>query len=300
MSRFLPLTVADWARILVLAGLYVMLGKLNFSLAVASDYVALTVFIPAGIALAFALHYGYRVWPGVFIGQWLLLTLSGQSFATGLPVAAGNSIEAVLGVWLFQRFRLQCAFERPRDVSGLILLSALVLQPISATLGTLPLWLDSRVNVTEWMPLWASWWLANVMAQLLFTPLVLTWFSANAAGQPQRLSRLGTAFPVSVLAIAVGLLVFGRLGMDSGNGNHRYRRIRPLASAGSRTRHQHFHYWCCAGRPVRWRAICRTQNQRSPLAHLRTFTERHAGKFAQRRRAVVRQRGPRPLLEPCL
>jgi PAS domain S-box-containing protein len=220
MSRFLPLTLADWARIAVLAGLYVALGKLSFSLAVASDYVALTVFIPAGIALAFAIHYGYRVWPGIFIGQWLLLIVSGQSFATGLPVAAGNSIEAVLGVWLFQRFRLQCAFERQRDVSGLILLSALVLQPISATLGTLPLWLDSRINVTEWMPLWASWWLANVMAQLLFTPLLLTWFSANAAGQPQRLSRLRTALPVSLLAIAVGLLVFGRLGMNIGSANH--------------------------------------------------------------------------------
>jgi PAS domain S-box-containing protein len=217
LNRFLPISAADWARVAILAGLYVVLGKFSFSLATASDYVALTIFMPEGLALAFAIHYGYRVWPGIFIGQCLLLVLSGPSLAYALTVAAGNSIEAVLGVWLFQRFRLNCALERPRDVSGLILLSALVLQPWSATLGTFPLWLGGQVEMAALPALWGSWWLSNVLAQGLLTPLLLTWFSANGSGQTNQTSRFKTAVPVSILSISVGLLVFGRLGMDSSN-----------------------------------------------------------------------------------
>ena len=216
-NRLLPISAADWARVAILAGLYVVLGKFSLSLATASDYVALTIFIPEGLALAFAIHYGYRVWPGVFIGQWLLLVLTGSSFVYGLTVAAGNSIEAVLGVWLFQRFRLNGALERPRDVSGLILLSALVLQPLSATLGTLPLWLGGHVEMAALPALWGSWWLSNVMAQGLLAPLLLTWFSANGSEQTNKASRFKTACLVSILSISVGLLVFGRLGLNSRN-----------------------------------------------------------------------------------
>ena len=209
LSPFLPITRTDWFRVVLLGTLFFVTGKLSFSLAVAGGYVAMTVFIPVGIALAFAILYGYRVWPGVFLGQLLLLITTNQSWGDGLTVAIGNTISPLLGAWLFARFRLDVRFQRSRDVNGLLLIAALIMQPLSATLGTLPLWLSGRVDAPAWMQLWGSWWLVNMMAHLLFTPLLLTWVSAFRAHRENATALLKTAFLVALLTIALSLYVFG-------------------------------------------------------------------------------------------
>ncbi len=207
---YLPATRTDWWRTALLTLLFVLTGKLSLALAVTSGYVALTVFIPVGIALAFTIHYGYRVWPGAFLGQLLLLLLAGQPWSYALMVAVGNALPPVLGAWLFARFRLDARFQRPRDITGLLLMSVLLLQPVSATLGTLPLWLDGRVTLLAWTQLWGVWWLDNLLAYLLFTPLLLTWLAPARPDAEGLHTPLETALTVTPLAGVVGLFVFGR------------------------------------------------------------------------------------------
>lgn len=62
----------------VLFALYFLTAKLGLSLDAVSGFATL-VWPPAGIALAFILLFGYRLWPGIFAGAFLVnLTTAGN------------------------------------------------------------------------------------------------------------------------------------------------------------------------------------------------------------------------------
>src|SRR5947209_20270883 len=92
-----PLTVG------LLTVVYFIAGKLSLMLAFLYAS-ASPVWPPAGIALAALLLLGYRVWPAIFVGAFLVnLTTAGNIF-TSLGIATGNTLEAALGAWLILRF----------------------------------------------------------------------------------------------------------------------------------------------------------------------------------------------------
>src|SRR6185503_2260013 len=105
-----------WARLAVLTAGYVLAGKLG--LLFASVHASATaVWPPTGIALAALLVLGIRTWPVVAIGAFLVNVTTAGSIATSLGIALGNTLEAVIGVWLVERFAHgRGAFERPRGI----------------------------------------------------------------------------------------------------------------------------------------------------------------------------------------
>src|SRR5437868_10347775 len=62
------------------------------------------VWPPTGIALAALIVLGYRVWPAIFIGAFLANLFTTGGVATSLCIATGNSLEAICGAWLINRF----------------------------------------------------------------------------------------------------------------------------------------------------------------------------------------------------
>src|SRR5205823_8583686 len=87
----------------ILAVIYFIAGKLSLKLA-SLHASASPVWPPAGIALAALLFFGFRLWPAIFIGAFLFnLTTPGNIF-TSFGIATGNTLEAVIGAWLIQRF----------------------------------------------------------------------------------------------------------------------------------------------------------------------------------------------------
>ncbi|HMF11957.1 MAG TPA: MASE1 domain-containing protein, partial [Gemmataceae bacterium] len=82
---------------------YFVAGKLGLKLAYFHRS-ATAVWPPAGIALAVLLLFGYRAWPGIFLGAlWVNLTTAG-SLAVCVGIAAGNTLEGLLGCYLLNRF----------------------------------------------------------------------------------------------------------------------------------------------------------------------------------------------------
>jgi integral membrane sensor domain MASE1 len=73
----------------VLFGLYVVAGKLGLSLALVHAS-ASPVWPPTGIALAALLTLGYRVWPAIFAGAFVVNVTTMGSVATSLGIASGN------------------------------------------------------------------------------------------------------------------------------------------------------------------------------------------------------------------
>src|SRR5207237_10852762 len=82
---------------------YFIAGKLGVMLA-SLHASASPVWPPAGIALAALLLLGYRAWPAIFIGAFLVNVTTAGNVATSFAIATGNTLEALVGAWLVNRF----------------------------------------------------------------------------------------------------------------------------------------------------------------------------------------------------
>src|SRR5438876_6892377 len=87
----------------ILAVIYFIAGKLGLMLA-SLHASASPVWPPAGIALAGSLLLGYRAWPAIFIGAFLVNVTTAGNVATSFAIATGNTLEALVGAWLVNRF----------------------------------------------------------------------------------------------------------------------------------------------------------------------------------------------------
>ena len=87
---------------------------------------AVAVWPPTGIALAAFLLLGYRVWPGIFLGAFLVNLTTAGSLATTLSIATGSTLEGLAGAYLVNRWAHGVhAFDRPPDVFKFAALAAL-------------------------------------------------------------------------------------------------------------------------------------------------------------------------------
>src|SRR5262245_64982221 len=90
----MPSRPRDLAAIVLLALVYFAAGKLGLSLAVVHPS-ATAVWPPSGIALAALLVLGYRVWPGILLGAFLVnITTSGNTVVTS-GITSGKNLEGV-------------------------------------------------------------------------------------------------------------------------------------------------------------------------------------------------------------
>lgn len=80
----------------VLTVVYFIAGHLSLKLAFLHAS-ASPVWPPAGIALAALLLFGYRMWPAIFIGAFLVNATTAGNIATSFCIATGNTLEALVG-----------------------------------------------------------------------------------------------------------------------------------------------------------------------------------------------------------
>jgi PAS domain S-box-containing protein len=195
------------AGIGLLAVTYFAAAKLGLSLATMHGNVTL-VWPPTGIALAALLRFGYGAWPGVALGALLINASTSVSLPTAAGIAAGNTLEAVVGVYLLHRVtRFRSSLERLQDVLGLVLIGAAVCTTLSATIGVGSLFLGGSAAAADYGSLWWQWWLGDAMGALVVAPVLLTWRrAALPEGSPRRLVEIGVLFAGLV---AVSLVVFG-------------------------------------------------------------------------------------------
>ena len=200
------------ASLLLLAAVYFVTAKLGFLLAIVHAS-ATAVWPPTGIALAGLLLLGYGAWPGVAIGAFVANITTSGSVATCLGVAAGNTLEALVGAYLVRRFANgRAAFERAMDTFRFVLLAGVVSTAISATFGVTSLALGGDARWSNFGPIWLTWWLGDMGGALVVAPVLLLW----AGDRSTRWSRgkVVEAAIVLVLLLAVGQGVFGWLVPD--------------------------------------------------------------------------------------
>ena len=209
-SRVRPGSVSIVSSVLLvglLAAIYVAAATLGLSLAPMHKSVSL-VWPPTGIALAALLLFGYRLWPGIALGAFLINASTGVGLAVSAGIAAGNTLEAVAGTYLLRRLpRFRASLERPQDVLGFVALAAVLSTTVSATIGVASLCLGDAAVWPISGTLWWQWWLGDAMGALIIAPVLLTW--ARRHHIPWSLRWVGEAGALLVLLAAVSQLVFG-------------------------------------------------------------------------------------------
>ena len=158
----------------ILAVIYFIAGKLGLMLA-SLHASASPVWPPAGIALAGLLLLGYRAWPGIFIGAFLVNVMSAGNVATSFAIATGNTLEALVGAWLVNRFTGgNNVFDRPQGVFKFAL-AAGISTIISPAFGLTSLGVAGFADWANYGAIWLTWWFGDATGDLVFTPLVLMW-----------------------------------------------------------------------------------------------------------------------------
>jgi diguanylate cyclase (GGDEF)-like protein len=193
----------------LLAVVYVVAGKLGLRLAFVQPN-ATAVWAPTGIALAALVLRGYRLWPAVLLGAFAVNVTTAGSVATSLGIAVGNTLEAVVGAYLVNRFaRGRNAFERSPDIFRFAALAALGSTTLSATCGVTSLLLGGYLPPARYAAVWLTWWLGNAVGDLVVAPLIFVWY-VNPRRQWSRQRGLEAA-GVGLAVVLTGVLVFGGL-----------------------------------------------------------------------------------------
>jgi integral membrane sensor domain MASE1 len=169
---------------LLVAVAYVVAAKLGFTLAFTTKQVT-AVWPPTGIALAALLLWGYRVWPGIWVGAFASNALSSEPAWTAAAIATGNTLAPVFGSFLLRRFGgFDNALERVRDVLLLALFGSAVAMTVSATNGVADLALARIVPWSAFPAVWWVWWAGDAMGVLFVAPLLLTWITSLRRKEP--------------------------------------------------------------------------------------------------------------------
>jgi signal transduction histidine kinase len=189
-----------------LAVIYFIAGKLGLMLA-SLHASASPVWPAAGMALAALLLFGYRMWPAIFVGAFLVNVTTAGNVATFFCIALGNTLEALAGAFLVNRFAGgKNVFDRPQGVFKFAIAAAIstVLSPV---FGVTSLALAGFADWANYGAIWVTWWLGDATGDLVFTPLILLW------GIRLKLCwKKGEAVEVAVLLLLLALLsavVFG-------------------------------------------------------------------------------------------
>src|SRR5262245_38571963 len=196
-----------WAAALGVGVLYFVAGKLGLAFAVVHTN-ATAVWPPAGIALAAVLLLGRRVWPAIFAGAFLVTISTGGSIAASLGIAAGNTLEALVGGFLVERFANgAAAFDRAQDTFKFVA-AALLSTMMDATLGVSTLALTGFARWAEFAPIWLTWWLGDAAGDLVVTPFLVLGVRGKAPGAIGARDRPLEALLLGAVSVALTLAVF--------------------------------------------------------------------------------------------
>jgi len=198
--------VRHLSRIALLAALYVLLAYVTLAPQLPQGELGKIVWPASGVALAFLLLYGVRLWPGVALGAFLATELTSGHLLYSLTTAAGNSLEVVSATLILRRVvHFDARMERARDVVALVCAGAAG-AGASALFGVLGLHLSDLASPAALSRIGWKWTLGHTMGLTAVTPFVLTvsswWKERRHPG-----SR-GEALALFLLLIGVGSIAF--------------------------------------------------------------------------------------------
>lgn len=194
-----------WLAIVFLA--YLLTAKFGLTLGAVSGFATL-VWPPTGIALVSLLLLGFELWPAIALGALLANYWTGAPLAVAAGIAAGNTLEAIVGATLFRRTTHgRISLERSKDVAALVVLVAGLSTTVSATIGVTSLYWGGMLAREGVFATWRAWWIGDAISNLLIAPLFLVWSRLPRFRLEPSRAVEGLALVISILAVCA--LIFG-------------------------------------------------------------------------------------------
>ena len=202
-----PPDLRQLAGVAILVAVYFTTAKLGLLMDAVSGF-ATTVWPPTGISLVALSVFGYRLWPGVALGAFLVNASAGAPLLTAFGMAAGNALEAVLGTYLLRRFAgFRGSLDRVQGVVWFVVGVAGLSTMVSATIGVTSGWLGGLIPSATVGKAWLTWWLGDAMGDLILAPLLFIWAERpRIVLSPWRIAEAGALLASLVM---VSLLAFG-------------------------------------------------------------------------------------------
>ncbi len=203
--------------ILLTAAVYYVAGRLGLLLAIPPGY-ATAVWPASGLALAAVLLAGYRVWPGILLGSFLVNAYTAhdashaealmQSLGIASIIGMGAALQALAGGWLIKRFvGYRNILTQGLSVITMLLLAGPISCVINASISVTTLWLAGSIPTTNYLFNWWTWWVGDSIGVLVFTPLAL--IMSLRPSREWRREQIAVAAPlIAVFAAVVWLFVF--------------------------------------------------------------------------------------------
>ena len=159
------------AKFALIALAYFVTAKLGLMVPYKESIVTL-IWLPTGIAVGAIMRWGKISLPAIFIAATLVELSVGLPFFTSIGIACGNTVAPFVAAYLLNKFQFNHTLIKQRDIALMFLLAAIGMT-ISATGGTLSLYLSGLILPENIFRVWFTWWMGDTVGVLLALPLVL-------------------------------------------------------------------------------------------------------------------------------
>ncbi len=202
-----------WLRnvALVLAGYY-LAGRFGLSVPLVGKPVAL-FWPPAGVAVAALLRLGMAIWPGIWLGAFLVGLSTGVPVWVAAMLACGNTFGPLIGAMLLRRGGLHTELDRRHDLWLFAAIGIGLSTALTACNGILWLGLSGLLDWTALSQGGADWWLADAMGAVVIGIPLLT-FSRTAWSAAYGHWRWIANVPLSLAVLASAMWTF--IALDGG------------------------------------------------------------------------------------
>ncbi|MCB9800134.1 MAG: CHASE domain-containing protein [Candidatus Omnitrophica bacterium] len=198
---------------ITVCAVYYILGKLALLIAIPPGY-ATAIWPAAGAALAMMIQWGNGIWPGIWLGSFLMNVSTGlgahseTSWLITLVVPAmigsGAVLEALIGKTLLRRF-LKHPYDLIswQDILRFVFWGSVVACVINPTIGCYVLQTNSFIPPNRFVDHWFVWWLGDAVGVMIFTPLVLAFIGTPRKVWRSRRLALGISLSLACISLTV-------------------------------------------------------------------------------------------------
>lgn len=196
------------AAMVLLAGVYFVVGKIGLQFAILHDNVSL-VWLAAAFALVALYLGGLRLFPGIALGAFFVNVGATVPVSAALMIAVGNTLGTVVAVYLLLRLSPKpLTFERIYDLVIFVLSASIIAPLITATVGTMALIITQSISNSDAVRIWQEWWMGDAIGVLVLSPVLLLWWNSQRIGS--NLRRWLELVAVCSGAVLVAYIIFAR------------------------------------------------------------------------------------------
>lgn len=134
-----------------------------------------------GLALAALLLYGWKIWPGIFVGFlaynclhfFLPYPHTVHGLVSGVIVSSASLIQAFLGTFLIVRYASVDFYNKLRSTIVFLVPAGVITCMTATTITVSYLYLINEIPINKFATTWITFWIGDTFGVYLLTPLII-------------------------------------------------------------------------------------------------------------------------------